>query len=321
MTANPSALSLLAIAKESTPGTYVAPTTANHSLIPQADVNVKAVMPRAQDKGIRGSMAATVWGSAATTRHYELSVKGDVFAGSFGHLLMAAFGTDTVSGAGPYVHTFSVSASSFPGIPTYSVYHYDGVEHWGYVGCRAKSVQVNYDKDGYLKFEVVFLAKDRASQSAPTVAVESGSGFGPIACHTMGLTLGGTADKGWEKFSWELDRGTEVKQTFNGAATPEVDYIVPSPPTGTFQGAAFYDSITNWNRFYNASNDSVVCAVGSTNPMLTLTATTPDWKMADVDPGGVGDIQKVNMSGVMQYSSTDAGICKVALTNSRSTAY
>lgn len=321
MTANPSALTLLAIAKESTPGTYVAPTTANHSMIPQADVNVKAVRPRAQDKGIRGSMAATVWGSTPTTRHYEVSVKGDVFAGSVGHMLMATFGTDTVTGAGPYVHTFSVSPTSFPGIPTYSIYHYDGVTRWGYVGCRAKSFQLNYDKDGYLKFEVSFLAKDRSAQSTPTVAVESGTGFGVIPCHTMSLTLGGSADVGWEKFTWEVDRGTEVKQTFNGVSTPEVDYIVPSPPTGTFQGAAFYDSMTNFNRFDNASNDSVVCSVGATNPVIALTATNPDWKMADVDPGGVGDIQKVNMSGIMQYSSTDSGICKVALTNGRSTAY
>lgn len=112
--ANPSALQLIGIAKETTPGTYVAPSTADHGMLPVASCVPKAVEPRAEDAGTRGTMRAQIFGAYQTTQHYELTLKGDIFAGSFGHILMAFFGTDTKTGAGPYTHTFSIADTTYP---------------------------------------------------------------------------------------------------------------------------------------------------------------------------------------------------------------
>lgn len=322
--ANPAALQLVGIAKESTPGTYVAPTTANHSMLPVASLTPKAIEPRAEDQGTRGTMRAQIFGAYQTTQHYELTIKGDIFAGSFGHILMAYFGTDSIAGAGPYTHTFSVADTTYPGNSAYSIHHFDGANGasgFGYVGCRIKSLQIEFDKEKLTSYTAVFLGYSRASQTKPTLAVESGTGFGPISGHLLNLTVGGSAHTEFEKFTIDLDRGTEVRQTFNGVRTANVDAFTPAPPTGTFKGTAFYDDQTDYNRFANASEDNLVAAVGATNPLITFTATDPDWRTAEVKPGGLDDIMRLDLDGTLKYSSTDAGICQCVLTNSRSTVY
>lgn len=321
---NASALQVLGIKKETTAGTYAAPTTADHGMLSLAEITWKAVEPRAKDEGLRGTMRGRSFGSYQTTSHVEVSLKGPVFAGSFGHILMAAFGTDTVAGAGPYTHTFSVADTTYPGVATYSLYNYDGANGsnaWGFVGCKLKSLSVEYDKANLLQFSADFVGHSRASQSAATLTVESGTGFGVLNGYTTAMTVAGSSDTSWEKFQWELDRGTEAVHSFNGARTPDVSAISVAPPAGTFSGSAFYDNQTNLNRFLNASGSTIVCDIGSTNPKLTITMTQPDWSSAEVKPGNVGDFQRLDIKGDMQYHATDLGVCKVVLTNSRSTTY
>jgi len=321
---NASALQLIGIAKETTPGTYKAPTTADHGMLPVTSCEPKAVEPRAEDRGTRSTMRAQVFDAYQTTQHYEITLKGDIFAGSFGHLLMACFGTDTTTGSGPYVHTFSVADTTYPGVASYTIHHFDnanGANGWGYTGCWLKSLSLEYDKQKLASYTAVFLGAARASQAKPSLAVESGSGYGPISGHLLSMTIGGSAHTEFEKFGVELDRGTEVRQTFNGARTPNSDAIAPAPPQGTFKATTFYDDQTDYNRFANASESTVVATLGSTNPVVTFTATEPDWRTAEVKPGDLGDIMRLDIEGTLKYSATDTGICKVALTNGRSAGY
>jgi len=324
MTTNPAALQLIGIKKETTAGTYVAPTTVDHGMLPFASCEWKSVEPRAKDKGLRGTMRAQDFGAYQTVRHYELTLKGPVFSGAFGHILMAAFGTDTIAGAGPYTHTFSVADTTYPGVPTYSIHLFDGANAsngWGFVASKLKKLTVEYDKTDILQFTADFVAQDRASQAKPTLAEESGTGFGKIDGWTTALTVAGSGDASWDKFSWELDRGTEPRHTFNGSRSPSAGSITVAPPVGSFTGSAYYNDQTNLNRYLNGSGSTLVAAVGATNPLLTVTMTGPDWSSAEVKPGGSGDMQRLDIKGDMIYNATDAGICKVVLTNGRSTAY
>lgn len=321
---NPAALQQIGIAKESTPGTYVAPSTAAHGMLPAAEMTWKAVEPRAEDMGLRGTMRAQLFGAYQTTQHFEITIKGKVFAGSFGHILMSMFGTDTLAGSGPYTHTFSVADTTYPGVATYSITNFDNANSTNalaFTACKGKSVSVEYDKGDLVGFTATYVATGKATQTKPTLAVESGSGFGPMSGHLLALTVGGSAENYWGKFSWEIDRGTKVEHTFNNARTAQAAAVTVAPPTGSFQGTAFYDDQTNYNRMANASESTVVAVVGSTNPLLSVTCTAPDWRTAEVKPGGQDDIQRLDLSGTMKYSSTDSGICSVVLTNSRSSAY
>lgn len=325
--ANPAALQQIGIAKETTAGTYVAPTTAAHGMLPVADLTPKAVEPRAEDKGTRSTMRAQIFAAYQTTQHFELTIKGDIFSQSFGHILMALFGTDTISGAGPYVHTFTVADTTYPGVASYSITHFDNAATTGgnctaYLGCRLKTLSLEYDFNKLVSYTAVFLAQARSvSNTKPTLAVESGSGSGPISGHLLALTVGGSSHTTFEKFALDFDRGSEVRQTFNGARTANTDAITVAPPMGTFKGTAFYDSQTDYDRFANATESTVVATVGATNPLLKFTMTAPDWRTADIKPGDLGDIMRLDIEGVLKYSSTDSGIAKCELTNGRSTAY
>lgn len=324
MTTNPAALQLVGIKKEATAGTYAAPTTVDHGMLPVTACDWKSVEPRAKDKALRGTMRAQDFGSHQTTRHYELTLKGPVFAGAFGHILMAAFGTDTISGAGPYLHTFSVADTTYPGVPTYSIHLFDGANGangWGFVAAKLKKLSLAYDKANILQFTADFIAQDRASQSKPTLAVESGAGFGKFDGYTTALTVGGSSDPLWDKFEWEIDRGTEPRHTFNGSRSVSAGHITVAPPVGSFSGSTFYIDQINLNRYLNAQESALVAAVGASNPLLTLTMTSPDWSTGEVKPGDIGDMQRLDVKGDLKFSSTDSGICQAVLTNGRSTAY
>lgn len=322
--ANPAALQTVSIQKESTAGTYNAPTTATYGFLPAATCEPKAVEPRAEDMGTRGTMRAQLFGAWQTTAHWEITVKGDIWAASFGHLLMALFGTDTVGGSGTSTtHTFSIADTTYPGVASYSLFHFDNANStngWGYVGARLKSLSIEVEKDKLATYTAVFLAPSRASQAKPTCVIEpTTTGFGPISGHKLALTVGGSPHLEFEKWSIEWDRGTEVRQTFNALRTPNVDAVTVAPPTGTFSATAFYDDQTDYDRFASASESTIVMALGTTTPLLTVTMTAPDWREASVSAGGLDDIMRLDIEGVMKYSAVDSGICQCVLTNAKTT--
>lgn len=321
MPGNPGAITQIGIAKESTWGTAVTAT----DLIPVVSGKEDSVRPRHVSKPLVGTMRAQTRDTYPTTRHATLTFSaefrpGDATSGGLGHVLMGFFGTDTVTGAGPYVHTFSVADTTYPGVPSYTVTVWTGAPASGsvchsYAGMVVQTLKFAWKVDGPLMVDVTMIGKAPATNVAkPTLTVPT---VGPLMAYDTALTVGGAGVTSYQELGLELDRSADAMFTL-GSADPRA--VSVAPPTGTFDGTALFDDMTEMNRVINASDSTLVIATGTTSPLLTWTATSPSWDEASPERS-IDGLTTLAVSGELAYNATDLGIVQCVLTNARSTAY
>jgi hypothetical protein len=325
------ALGIACIKKENTPGTYAAPTTADHGfLLVDSLPTGELEAPKFLDESLRADLRSRFWDSTKTTEKWTLSLEGPFTLGSGGHLLMAAMGLDASTNGGSgtvYTHTLSAN-TAYPPCPTYSIYTFDGANStsgWGYVGCVLNELSITVDgTDGVARYSASFMAVDRASQTALSIAAESGANFGKVAGVNTAVLVGGTTDTGYESVTYTFNRGSDHRHTLAGQATPDVANRHNGPLTVTASASSFYDSsngLTRFNYFKNNANTSFKTVIGSTVAGLTLEMTSPAWTAATVAAGGPDDIHRLDVELTGLYSTTDAGPVAVTLVNGRTAAY
>ena len=326
------ALGVACIKKETTPGTYAAPTTADHGfLLVDSLPTGELEAPKYLDESLRADLRSRYFDSVATTEKWTLSLEGPLTLGSGGHLLMAAMGLDSSTNGGSgtvYTHTLTAAATAYPSVPTYSIYTYDGANGangWGYTGCVLNELAITVDgTDGVARYSASFMAVDRASQAAPSCNPESGANFGKVAGVNSVCVVGGTTDTGFESVTYTFSRGSDHRHTLSGSATPDVANRHNGPLTVTASASSFYDSsngLTRFNYFKNNNNTSFKTVIGSSVAGLTLTMTAPAWTAATVAAGGPDDIHRLDVELTGLFSSTDAGPVQVSLVNGRTATY
>src|ERR1051326_4590255 len=94
-------LASLGIAKETTQGTYVAPTA--FLPIDKSTLKVDDNPARLRDETLRGN-AALLQGIYDGVKFSTVAFSGPWFPDVCGHLAKGIIGVDTISGAGPYTH-------------------------------------------------------------------------------------------------------------------------------------------------------------------------------------------------------------------------
>ncbi len=319
------ALAAAMIKKETTPGTYAAPTTTDHGFLFVDSLPTGSLeTPRYFDQSLRASLQAMNWDATATTQKWTLDLEGPFTLGSGGHLLMATLGLDSVTGTTVGVHTFSSTSTTYPPTPTYSITTYDGANGanwWGYVGCVLNNLELKVNTEGVATYKAQFVAVSRSSQSAPTCVAESGTNFGQLVGYQTSVSVGGTTDVTFEEVTYTWERNASHNFTLNGSATASVANRQAGPLQGSFKGTSYYNDQTMFDYFRLGTKASFSTVIGTTNAQVAITCTSPDWTSATVAAGGPDDIHRLDVEGTMLYSTTDSGICRVTLRNGRTTAY
>lgn len=209
----PTARSFIGVAKETTKGTAVAPT----SFVPVGGFNPKRVPTMLLDEGWRGSNV-DAYGSQHGKVHSEIEIEeSPLFVDTFGFPMISIFGEEALTGAGPYTHVFTVlnSGDMQPVAQTWTdMVGSIGAKAWP--GVQLSEVTLSIDPDGNVTWSASGNGFPEAAASTPTAAF---SMLLPMQGWRMSATLNGTAI---QPISLEVtfSREIEIKKTANASQNP-----------------------------------------------------------------------------------------------------
>lgn len=201
----------LGVAKETTPGTGVAPTmwVPWKSLTPKDDYKFE------EDTGVRGAPVET-YGAVAGVKGSELDFGGDVFADSIGFPLSGLLGDVATTGASaPYTHTFALltTGDTQPVSQTWTLA--DPIQVWQYPGLKFSEVGFKWNADGLLEYT----AKAVGFPYATGTSVPSYSAVQPNASWIGVVQVGGTAVY-VQDGEVNIKRATGAIRVSNGSQSP-----------------------------------------------------------------------------------------------------
>lgn len=268
------------------------------------------------DDDVRGQNAV-VFDAAQGVGHGEVSIEGTYYPVEIGHILMAIFGADTISGAGdPYTHTFKGAAS--PPAYTLEFAHKDGTNLGArYAGAHCGSLSFSFDAaQGLLTYASQWMSRIPTvvtpQTPTPTASgVLAGWKFALTSTNLTGRLISGEIN---------ITRELEVRP-IGGSQDPGAINIAALDATVTLRLIA--EDLGDLSRYLTGLRQSVVLAATQGTPARGISFTLTDCDLnvepVEYDFGNIGQVLTIQGRGI--YNSTDAGPIQVALQNSRSTAY
>lgn len=306
----------LGLAKETTQGTAVAAAT----WMPVKN-NVKAedVIKWIDDKGLRGAPAMT-FGTYQGPMSSEAAVDGDLFWPiACGNLLMAILGQDTVAGAGPYSHAFTLAAGQ---PPSYTLALFNGYEERAYPGSMLEELGLKFAVDGGLEWTTKWIGWQSQAATTTTPTIESDA---PFLGWEAAITLGGTADVHLTGFDLTLKRKGDLIWAANDSQKPHATFLGPLDVTGKLTFAI--DDDTELNEMLNNTQPAAVITLTqpSSGPVLAIQMSKCAFQK--LTPSFSKDYVESDYDVTAIANATDAGSgapaspCKITLTNTQATSY
>lgn len=294
------ALTEVGVAKETTWGTGVAPTT----YIPVSSISADALAKSVVDDAIRGHMTKDFL-VIRTTKHAELTIDTNFYANPLGLFFYSLFGGLTTTGVSPYNHVFKVNSSP----PALTVQDYDGEQERQYAGGVVSEITVKGDAENLVTVSIKMVSKfgSDAANSTATILLDT-----PLTGWGSALTIGGSANA--KLFGWEFTFKREVKPIFAASNSQDPTKI----NRGRFEctGKLTFDVAdgTEFDNFTTGTNVLIAVTLnGSASNAALITLTSAHIEKASFDRGGENLRVDWEVRGV--YNTTDAGPCQFKLTN------
>jgi len=327
--------------KESAYGTATTPTTSSTSWIPHY-VDNPSFQPRALrhilDEGFRG-VAGQDFDLIPGPGNGTVAFNGDVYLDAFPHILQNMMGTDTTSGS--TIHTLTAATNP----PSYSYWWSQGVQSYTFPGTRLSSIRLSFNSaDGAMTY---------SAQGTSKLGVASGSA-GANQAYTLGasatlstpsaiypatpvqglagwqgaMTIAGNAmgSAGYASvMEGEITFTRQLTPIHSLTGTQDISVIYAGPLqvqarlTMDWYDASIYNYFALGTSGVGANTNTVVLTFTQGALVMAITITKAAWRQVDIERSGAIYTQVGNVTGL--YSSTDSGPCKVAITNSVSTAY
>lgn len=296
--------SYLGISKEVTKGTLVAPS----AFIPVAANKLKAttVIDSLFDEGLRGSVTTNYnWVGGRTYSNVEFG--GPLFADTFAWSVAGIMGTDTTTGAGPYVHALTLkyaAAANADAQPTsFTLTDFYGITTRAYAGCQISDLTLNFAADGLLEYDAKAVGFAGATTTLPTPTF---SALPPVPVWKATVTIGGTAVAYTTEGSISLSRSTNPIFGISNTQNPYQVFVGPLEVKGQLKFAM--ESDTELSRFLaqtSANLPSIVIAWTDGATVISATLTKGAYTTAVIDRGK--DYVEVSVDIVGIANTTDAG--------------
>jgi hypothetical protein len=172
------------------------------------------------DQGMRGSMA-TAYGAVAGTKSASFDIEGDLYLDTIGFFLAGIFGESdfTVSGGGgaPNTHEFSLLNSGTGQGPSYTLFHYSGIQVRKYAAATMASLTLRVSAQELLTYSASLVTHASVTD---TDTVPSFSALEPLAGWVGEATIGGSANTLVQEAEITFSRNVSVVQTVDGSQTP-----------------------------------------------------------------------------------------------------
>ncbi|MCZ8512403.1 phage tail tube protein [Paenibacillus filicis] len=272
--------------------------------IPWKTLKMEDDIKQILDSGKRGSFAKdfNTYNSVMTGKG---DIEGNVFPETIGYFLKGIFGQDTVTGTGPYTHSFTLSNNQ---PSSFSLFDYDGVNERVYAGSVLEELGFKFTTDGDLTNSVKFQSK--ASAVGGSVHTPTFANTPMFLGFQNSVSIGGSTNT--RLIGGDLNIKRAVKMTFgaNNSQSPTKANVGALDVTGKLDFEI--DDYTELNYYLNSTQPTVVFTFTSGTNILTIQMT----KCAFEKINGIDRSQDVvrisaNIRGL--YNATDAGSIKVTL--------
>lgn len=311
------------LAKETTRGTTPASATV---WVPQLEGSFQDKVTKVLNDSAYGVIDKT--NSADVAQQWaEGSINGKIMINTFGHILMAAFGSvSSVPGsggtAGTFAHTFTRANSNLA--PSYSVYVKDPSASNSYARCVLKSLVIEVVTGEYVKYTAEWLGR-KGVTSAQTVAYTtvdpefiSKDAVFKLAANTAGLGAATAATVKSVKLT--LDRDVEALYELGSVDVAEVHNksfnvtveVEKRYKDTTYKNLAFAN--TPQAASLSLIDTGVVIGSATANPSLVF--TLPKVFVTEYERGqGIDDIVTENFSLQGTFDLATSSQISAVLTN------
>lgn len=244
---------------------------------------------------------------------------GIAYPSQLGHLIRAALGPDTVTGTGPFVHTFVAPQVPVGGIakadlPPYSIsVNRNAIQCKRYISCVCTKLGLKFAQGGALTYDTSWIGQNTDSISPPTVVLPTDTPF----TLTASISRGGSTDATIQDFSIDISNTLEGVKTINNSNL--IDSIRFSGKRSiTFSGTADFSTSALYDQFILFT--SQLWIITFTQGTSTLAIEIPAGLITDAGAsvGGDGRIT-LSFSGEGQYDTSTSRDLRMVLTNSVAT--
>lgn len=313
MTVQLSHLGYSGLAKEVTEGTKLDPT----AFFPFTRFIAEDVPNYVRDESIAAS-ATLVRGVYQGEFDSTVDFEAHAYPETIGPHLVAAGFVDTISGAGPYTHTFKLSSTAAQP-PSYCWTDWNRAAYRQYPGSRLDELVITVDAKGAVKLASKWKGwKSVVSVATPTATFPATV---PLLSWQAALSIGGTANNKMISAALTVKRSTEAIHTLRNSQSPYTDFAGPVEADWKLK-VAFEDEV-DWAHLN--SNDQpaislvITSVTGTPAPVFTLVSDTAPWVKAPIDRTQKFMQLDSDITGVM--NTTDNGPVMFVLTNGVATAY
>lgn len=254
--------SFLAGAKETTWGTPVVTPT---FWIPIMDAKWSPKVKWLPDTSMVGSPAVTR-DLVPGKRYDELTFKSNMYLDSIGNQLLNILGAQTVTGTGPYTHTFKLLNNGAIGSQanSYTLQFYDSVQARELAGAMLQSLEFSWSADGGVEINNTWLSTAESDVTTPTNTPTT-TNFVPG--WNLGVSLGGSASNLMISGSLKIDRATAPIFVSDATQAPHLVFATAIKVTGKVK---FLVETGGFNPFSGSNN-----AVSRNQLATVLTFTDP----------------------------------------------
>lgn len=195
------------------------------------------------DKSLRG-YAGETYGIQPGNRKGSWDVVGTVFPDTFGYICGAHFGSDVVTGASPYTHTFATNNAGTYQPAHYLLYALNGYNTRVFAGSICTDIVLTFDPAQFVKYNAKFITRASGVLSTPT---QSFSGITPVPSWQAAITLAGTATGKLKTLDATFTRTqSAVVDALTGNQDPYALFAGPQTLTGKFVAVKEDDGVFNY---------------------------------------------------------------------------
>jgi hypothetical protein len=252
-------------------------------------------------------------------------IKYEINPDTIGHFLMAAFGADVVTGAGPdYVHTFK--RASVVQLPTYTYWFKKADKYPHFSGCMLSKLIIEAKPKELITADAEFVGmKYQGYDAGGAVVVPSYSARVPFAFQNAVVKIDGVQVNDYANLRIELDNMVETEHTLNNDIYPGKISSNGFRPMVSMD--LIFENDTQYQKFIANTETKVEIifthpdSIPTTIVKYALTLTLPKVNYLTA-PFQLNDgLIRIPFAGVGRYYATDLASVTATLVNDAAAAY
>ena len=274
------------------------------------------------DKTLRGYQVDS-FAAVAGVRTSAWDLSGPIFADTFPYILGGLFGSEDVSGSGPYAHAFGVLNTGTYQPSAYALYFYDGYNCRIFSG-KFTETTIAIDPKALMMHTTKYIGRASGVVSTPTVATST---ILPTTSWSASTTIGSSTSLVCLTGEITFSRlNAEEVITLQGIQDPYTVWVGQMSVKGKFDIVKEDD--TQLSNYFNESQPvlkwTALTGSGATQTGITVQSTKANFETAKTDANGKGFVMESftfeSLANTTDKTTSGTGVspAKVTVTNATS---